>query len=46
MSGLKISSTVILSIIATGALLSAGSKGLFGSAFKDFSDFVIKGYGN
>lgn len=45
MSNLKISTTVVLSIIATGALLNAGSKGYMGNTVKDLSDFIISGYG-
>lgn len=46
MSKLKISSTVILSIIATGAILNIGSQGYLGDDVKKLSDFIISGFGN
>ncbi len=45
MSNLKISTTVILSILATGAGLNIASSGYLGSTAKDAADFIIKGYG-
>lgn len=41
----QVSLTVILSIMATGALLNAASNGLFGQTVKDISNYITKGYG-
>lgn len=41
----QISLTVILSIIATGALLNLANSGVFGEQIKSASNFVTKGYG-
>jgi len=45
MSNLKISTTVILSLLVTGAALNVASSGYLGSTVKDAADFIIKGYG-
>lgn len=45
MPDLKISSTVIMSLLVTGATLSAASKGYMGQTLKDVADFIINGYG-
>lgn len=41
----QISMTVILSIVATGAILNLASSGMFGTQIKTAADFVTKGYG-
>lgn len=46
MDGFKISTTVILSIIATGAVLNALSSGIAGETPKKIADYIIKGYGS
>lgn len=45
MTNLKISSTVMLTILATGAALNFASSGYLGATAKDVADFIIKGYG-
>ena len=45
MSNAKISLTVVLSILATGAALNLASSGLLGSQVKKLSDYITKGYG-
>ena len=45
MSNLKISTTVILSLLVTGAALNVASSGYLGGTVKDAADFIIKGYG-
>ena len=41
----QISLTVILSIVATGALLNLANSGVFGEQVKTAANYVIKGYG-
>ncbi len=41
----QISLTIILSIVATGALLNAASSGMFGEQVKTAANYITKGYG-
>lgn len=41
----KISLTVVLSIIATGAILNVAGSGMLGGAVQKGAEFITKGYG-
>jgi len=41
----KISGAVVVSILATGALLNLAASGMFGQSVQKAANFVTKGYG-
>lgn len=45
MNNLKISGTVMLSILATGALLNIAGNGMFGTQAQKLAKFITNGYG-
>ena len=45
MNNFKISATVVVSILATGAMLNLLGSGLFGTQGQKFAQYVTKGYG-
>jgi len=45
LASLKISTTVVFSILATGALLNVAGSGLMGASVQKLAKYVTNGYG-